>query len=149
MQRIQRLPCVALAAVAVLSATIAQAHAPSTIDWYYNAKKSELKVIVKHPVSNPENHFIEYVEVYVGKAEKAKVRKELEKQDNKAVQIVVLKLEDIPLGSPLRVKAECSIFGAKETKFELVEKKEPEKDEKGAERGKPKTGHDHSTHDHE
>ncbi len=101
----------------LLCALALAAHPPKSLELSYDAEKAELAVKIAHRVNDPERHFIERIEVTLGKellAEKA-----FERQENAEGQEQVFLLLERPLapGEEVVVTAACNISGKRSARL--------------------------------
>jgi len=97
---------------------LAYAHSPKGIEAKYEPSKGELLVIVNHPVNNPQNHFIEKIEVI--KDNTVIDSKEFSSQLNKDSQEITFAV-DIKPGEEVLVKAYCSLSGRLTGRVDIVQ----------------------------
>jgi desulfoferrodoxin (superoxide reductase-like protein) len=100
-----------LAAVAVCLALAgaSYAHPPSGIKALYENETKTLKVTVSHPVTNPETHYIDRIEVYL-EGDKILEHK-LSRQENDAAQYLSYTIPDAEKGDRIRVIIHCNSYG--------------------------------------
>ncbi|MFA6216743.1 MAG: hypothetical protein WDL87_03720 [Candidatus Omnitrophota bacterium] len=98
--------------------TLAYAHPPSDIAITFDPASKILQAVITHPVSNPENHFINKVDI--GLNGKEIVEHKISKQDNNSTQTVSYLLPDVKLGDTVSVEAYCSISGKLEKEIKIT-----------------------------
>ncbi|MDP3731486.1 MAG: hypothetical protein Q8R31_00430 [Candidatus Omnitrophota bacterium] len=87
----------------------AYAHPPSDILITYDTATKTLKAVITHQVSNPQNHFINKVDVSLNGQEI--IEHKLSRQDNNTDQTVSYLIPDAKGGDTLAVEAYCNISG--------------------------------------
>jgi len=85
------------------------AHPPSAIKAEYNAVTRILTIIITHPVSNAETHYISKVDVRLNGKEI--IEHQISRQDNNGSQFAVYMVPDAKVGDTIAVEAYCSISG--------------------------------------
>jgi len=102
----------------LLSSFILNSHPPKSIDLSYDAVKAELQVKVWHKVSNPEDHYIKKITVFLG--DESIAEKTYSKQQTAEYQeeTFVFSAKPLKKGDLVKVSAACSRFGKKSEKLE-------------------------------
>jgi len=97
------------------------AHPPKSIDLSYDVEKATLMVKVWHKVSNPENHYIKKIVVFLGEEQVAE--KTYEQQQTAEFQEETFVFSEKPLkkGDLVQVRAYCSLSGKKTVDLEWQE----------------------------
>ncbi|MCX6555701.1 MAG: hypothetical protein NTZ12_11930 [Candidatus Aminicenantes bacterium] len=97
----------------LFSSFLLNAHPPKSIDLSYDGAKAALTVKVWHKVSNPENHYVKKITVFLGNEPIAE--KTYERQQAKEFQEEIFALNEKHLknGDPVKVRAFCSVYGEK------------------------------------
>lgn len=102
----------------LLCSFLLNAHPPKSLDLSYDVEKATLAVKVWHKVTNPENHYIKKIVVFLGDEQIAE--KTYERQQTDEYQEETFAFSDKPLkkGDLVKVRAYCSIFGKKTVDLE-------------------------------
>ncbi|MFA4842575.1 MAG: hypothetical protein WC658_01910 [Candidatus Omnitrophota bacterium] len=97
----------------------AYGHPPSDIAVTYDSATKTLHAVITHPVSNPERHFINKVDIRLNGQEIIEHR--ISMQDNNVNQAVSYLIPDVKDGDVISVEAYCNISGklTKEIKASL------------------------------
>jgi hypothetical protein len=104
--------------LACLAAPIAAwANPPSAMKATYDAKRGELDVLVEHPVSNPETHYIKEVEVTKNGAV-AQTLTFTSQSSRRNQTMPPIKFSMAP-NDVVAVKAACNLWGSKTVAVEL------------------------------
>lgn len=85
------------------------AHPPSEIKAAYDTKTKTLTATIFHPVSNPQTHFINKVEIFLNG--QVVIEQKISRQENNAQLNVVYAIPDATVGSVVTVEAYCNING--------------------------------------
>jgi len=85
------------------------AHPPSNIKVEHNSESRMVTVIVTHPVSNAESHFINKVDVSLN-GEKI-IEHKISRQDNEKYQFAGYMIPDAKRGDMISVEAYCNVSG--------------------------------------
>jgi len=107
----------ALNIVYLLTATAVYAHPPVKIDLTFDPATKTLTAVITHPVSNPDVHYIEKVEIK--KNNQVTAKQEFTKQDNNQTQTASIQVPDAKKGDVLTLQAFCSISGSLKKKLEV------------------------------
>ena len=101
--------------VYLFTAIAVYAHPPVKIDLTFAPATETLTAVISHPVSNPEVHYIEKVEIK--KNNQVIAKQEYAKQDNHQTQIASIQIPDAKKGDVLTLQAFCSISGSLKKKL--------------------------------
>ena len=96
------------------------AHPPSDILITYDTAIKTLKAVITHQVSNPQNHFINKVDVSLNGQEI--IEHKLSRQDNNIDQAVSYLIPDAEAGDTISVEAYCNISGTLKREIEVKNK---------------------------
>jgi len=109
-----------LCAIMITAAGVipAAAHPPSAVNATYITATRVLHLVIVHPVSNPETHYIEKVEVF--RNDQLIIEQIITRQDNENEQYLCFRLPDIDNADTIRVKAHCSISGSYDTEIRFT-----------------------------
>jgi hypothetical protein len=88
---------------------LAYAHPPSDIIITYDPQTKMLHAVIMHNTSNPENHYINRVDI--GLNGKEIIQHAISREDNNISQTVSYLIPDAKAGDTLSVEAYCSISG--------------------------------------
>ena len=102
----------------LLGSFLLNAHPPKSIDLSYDVEKATLAVKVWHKVSNPENHYIEKIVVFLGEEQVAEKTYERQQTDEYQDEIFVFSEKPLKKGDLVKVRAYCSIAGKKTVDLE-------------------------------
>ena len=102
------------------------AHGPKEIDLEFNTETKILKISIAHNVRNPNEHYIDEVEVLLN--DETVVVQTLSMQTNKDGLELIYIITDAKPGDTIEVKASCNKFGRKKGEIEV--KKKVAKEEK-------------------
>ncbi|MBP7101881.1 MAG: hypothetical protein KBA86_01400 [Bacteroidales bacterium] len=91
------------------------AHAPKKVVVSYDAATSTVKVIVTHPVSNVNTHFVQSIVITVDGKE-VKTFNET-KQENATTETVEVVLSGVKPGMTIEAVAKCNLMGSKKGKI--------------------------------
>ena len=105
----------------LLGSFLLNAHAPKSIDLSYDGETAVLTVKVWHKVSNPENHYIKKIAVFLGDEQIAEKTYERQQTDGYQEDIFVFIDKPLMKGSLVKVQAFCSISGKKTVNLEWQE----------------------------
>ncbi len=103
--------------VALLFVVSLYAHPASEIIVSYDKDSMILAVEFTHSVSDPAKHYIDKVDVVLGK--KDLVIQELMSQDTAEGGKVLYKIRDLKPGDTVKVKVNCNRFGGKSTEYTI------------------------------
>lgn len=88
----------------------AYAHPPSDIAMTYDNIAKVLKVVITHPVSNPQAHFIKEVDIELNG--KKIIEHKISAQDNHSTQTVSYLIPDAKAQDTVSIEAYCNISGS-------------------------------------
>lgn len=91
------------------SCPLAYAHPPSEISITFDKAAKILKAVITHPVNNPQNHFINKVDIALNGKEI--IEHKISRQDNGVTQTVTYLVPDVKDADTLSVEAYCNISG--------------------------------------
>lgn len=92
-----------------LSLSMAFAHPPSDIVIKFDPSTKMLSTVIKHPVSNPQTHYIYKVDIGLNGREIQSIP--FNSQKTSSEQIVEVQLEGIKPGDVLSVEGYCNLSG--------------------------------------
>ena len=98
-----------LLSVFIVTCNSAYAHPPSDIKVEHNSNARMLTVIITHPVSNSEKHFINKIDIWLNGEEV--IEHKISKQDNNKYQFAGYMIPDAKPGDTITVEAYCNISG--------------------------------------
>ncbi|MCM8797760.1 MAG: hypothetical protein NC923_07845 [Candidatus Omnitrophica bacterium] len=98
---------------------IVYAHPPTDISITYDVKNKTLEAVIAHPVSNPQAHFINKVNILLNG--QVIIEHRISRQDNNTKQTVIYVIPDAGDGSVLTVEAYCSISGKLKKEVKITE----------------------------
>jgi desulfoferrodoxin (superoxide reductase-like protein) len=102
----------------LLCSFLLSAHPLKSIDLSYDGETAVLTVKVWHKVSNPENHYIKKIVVFLGKEQVAEKIYERQQTDESQEDIFVFIEKPLKKGDLVTVQAVCSIAGKKTVELE-------------------------------
>jgi hypothetical protein len=105
----------------LLFSFLLSAHPPKSIDLSYDAETAVLTVKVWHKVSNPENHFIKKIAVFLGDEPIAEKTYARQQTDGYQEDIFVFVENPLKKGDAVKVQAVCSLSGKKTVNLEWKE----------------------------
>ncbi len=101
----------------LLASTAAFAHPPSDIKIQFDDNTKTLTAVIKHPVSNPQSHFIKKVDIGLNGKEVQMLP--FAKQDNNATQAVKITIPEAKKGDVLSVEGYCNLGGRLEKEIKV------------------------------
>ena len=107
----------ALVCYFVVLASPAWAHPPSDIIITFDKATKHLHAVIKHNVSNVNNHYIKKVDV--GLNDKEILTQYISRQDNNVSQTVDYLIPDAKTGDTISVEGYCSISGKLEKEIKV------------------------------
>jgi hypothetical protein len=131
---------IALAFVLLLSST-ALAHPPKKAECNFDLKKGIFTATIPHDVDQPTKHYIDSVKFTIERKRKdpesGKIKKqeqelkvEYKVQTSKDAHTIMIPIANVLVGDRIIMKANCSQFGWKTTKYTVPEPKPEEASEK-------------------
>jgi desulfoferrodoxin (superoxide reductase-like protein) len=97
------------------------AHPPKSIDLSYDAEKAVLSVKIWHNVSNPENHYIKKITVFLGDVQVAEITYKCQQTGEYQEELFIFSEKPLKKGALVKVKAACNIFGKKAEELDWEE----------------------------
>jgi desulfoferrodoxin (superoxide reductase-like protein) len=94
------------------------AHPPAGITAQFDPDSHLLSLEIPHAVSNPQNHFIDQITIYLNDIEiiRQAITLQSEKQGEKLSYII----PDAKLEDSIKITANCSKFGSKSTTLKIT-----------------------------
>lgn len=100
-----------------LMGPLCYAHSPSSIDANYDDTKGILNVTVMHPVNNPNNHYVEKVEIVHNN--NMMIEQNFNLQSNENSQKIIYMVPGVEKGDTISVEAYCNRAGEIEEEIEI------------------------------
>ena len=93
----------------LIMSTVALAHPPSDIKIQFDEKTKILTAVIKHPVSNPNSHFIKKADIGLNGKEIQMLP--FTRQETQKIQTVRLPIPQAKKGDTLSVEGYCNLSG--------------------------------------
>lgn len=87
----------------------------------YNSKTGEISITANHKVKDPKDHYIDRIEIYVDGVQVKKLT--YTQQTDAEKHHVVVKLENVKIGSEIKVTTNCNKSGKKSATITATETK--------------------------
>ena len=91
--------------------SLVYAHSPNRIDADYDKETQTLFVVVKHGVSNPENHYIEKISIEAG--DNNFLFEEFSRQSTNEQEVFKKEIPNLVAGDKILITANCVLYGKK------------------------------------
>lgn len=93
-------------------------HGPKTVTLAFDVKTGSLNVDVRHPVKNPENHYIKQIRISLN----GKMVQEENYSSQKTAEghTAAFVLKDARAGDQIMVRATCNKFGSKKAEIKVT-----------------------------
>lgn len=101
--------------VLIFSVGELMAHPPQKPIIDYNKSNGELKISFKHPVNNSTKHYLDKVSIFIDGEEYKTI--EYSEQTSLKGHEIVLNIEQLVVGTKIKVVASCNKMGKKSGKF--------------------------------
>ena len=93
----------------IIASANAYAHPPSEVNIEYSEELRMISIVIVHPVSNPEKHFINKIIVWLNEEEI--IQHKISAQDDNKYQSAAYTIPDAKVGDIIALEAYCNVSG--------------------------------------